>query len=137
MFEKLHKQGKLLIICRCFCSARYKPGGLSSGSQPAVFNIRMSGAGTSMYKIRYPPVIRDPQLLRVMVGDVDIPRSVLSVLTCWLMVSFQPVGVEYGAEITYPALHSVSNGLINNGFTYAWSSLLTLIGGLLIKYEMS
>ena len=45
-------------------------------------------------------------------GDVDIPRSVFSVLTCGLMVSFQPVVVEYGAEITYPALESISNGLI-------------------------
>ena len=106
MFEKLHKQGKLLIICRCFCRARYEPGGLSNGPQPAEFNIRMSGAGTFMCKIRYPPVIRDLQHLRVMVGDVDIPRSLFSVLTCGLMVSFQPVGVEYGAEITYPALES-------------------------------
>ena len=116
---------------------RYEPGGLNCGRQPAEFNIRMSSAGTFVYKIRYPPVICDPQHLRVMVGDVDIPRSVFSVLTCGLMVSFQPVGVEYGAEITYPTKESISNGLINNGFTHTWSSLLTLIGGLLIEYEMS
>ena len=78
---------KSLVICRCFCSAIARSigigrnlGGLSSGPQPAEFNIRNSGAGT--YKIRYPPVSSDPQHLRMMVRGVDIPRSVFSIPTC-------------------------------------------------------
>ena len=55
-------------------------------------------------------------------------------LTRGLVIAFQPVGLEYGAEITYPVPESISNG-ITNGFNHAWSMAMIIAGGTLVEYD--